>query len=151
MSAAYEQYKTSGVLPGQTGSTGTAMTTQPYTPLQQTSQSHTGTWIFLGVLVGAIVGIVFWRRRKRDAGLGAELKELLRNPEQVLADVVLNMDGLENHPRFGQLMDSYTACENKLKELRSASPTRETLARARSLNDEANRVRRQFDEAKMQR
>jgi len=148
MASEFARYKETGVAPG---GPGTAITVQPGTQVTPTSSGHTGLWIFLGVLAAAIVGVVIWRRKSRDANLGAELKEMLRGPEQVLTDVVLNMDGLEDHPRFSQLMDAYSACQGKFDQLKSATPTREAIGRARALNDEANRVRRMFDEAKMAR
>lgn len=148
MSAEYQRYKDTGTVSGG----GTAMVGTREVPLDRPqSSSHTGLWVFLAVAAAALVGWVVWRRRRRDGDLAAELAQNLQNPEAVLADVVMNMDGLENHPKFGQLMDAYTACENKLKALKSGSPTREAVSRARALNDEANRVRRMFDEAKMQR
>ncbi len=147
MSREYETYKATGHSSG-----GAIATVGHSTPITHSSSSSGwGTWAFLGVVVAAIVGIVLWRRRKRDGDLGAELKQMLQHPESTLADVVMNMDGLENHPRFGQLMDAYSACENKLKDLKNGAPTREAVSKARSLNDEANRVRRMFDEAKMGR
>lgn len=147
MSREYETYKATGHTSG-----GAIATVGHSTPITHSSSSSGwGTWAFLGVVVAAIVGIVLWRRRKRDGDLGAELKQMLQHPESTLADVVMNMDGLENHPRFGQLMDAYSACENKLKDLKNGAPTREAVSKARALNDEANRVRRMFDEAKMGR
>ncbi len=149
MSREFELYKSTGAT---SGGQGTAMVGQASnTMYQPQSSSNTGAWVFFGVVVAAIVGIVLWRRRRRDAGLAEELKRNLANPEAVLADLVLNMDGLEDHPKFGVLMDAYSECENKLKDLKHGSPTRESVVRARSLNDEANRVRRLFDEAKMNR
>ncbi len=147
MSREYESYKATGHTSG-----GTIATVGHSTPITHSSSSSGwGMWAFLGVVVAAIVGVVIWRRRRRDGDLGAELKQNLQHPEAVLADVVMNMDGLENHPRFGQLMDAYSACENKLKDLKNGAPTREAVSKARALNDEANRVRRMFDEAKMAR
>ena len=149
MSSEYDHYKTSGQLPS-----GTLATVGHSAPVPHTAQSAGigfGTWAFLGALVAAIVGVVIWRRRKRDADVAGELKQMLSGPENVMTDVYMNMDGLENHPRFGQLLDAANACQAKLDELKRGPATREAVAKARSLNDEANRVRRTFDEAKMAR
>jgi 23S rRNA U2552 (ribose-2'-O)-methylase RlmE/FtsJ len=83
--------------------------------------------------------------------LGGELKLALQGPDQVITDIYMNMDGLEDHPRFGQMLEQATACQAKLDALKQGAPTREAIAKARALNDEANRVRRAFDEAKMTR
>lgn len=143
MSAEYQKYQQSGQLVTTVGAR--------EVPLQRSSSSGWGTAAFLGVLVAAIVGVVLWRRKKRDADLGGELKLALQGPEQVITDIYMNMDGLEDHPRFGQLLEQATACQGKLDALKQGAPTREAIAKARALNDEANRVRRAFDDAKMTR
>lgn len=143
MSQEYQKYQQSGQLVTTVGAR--------EVPLQRSSSSGWGTYAFLGVLVAAIVGVVLWRRKKRDADLGGELKLALQGPDQVITDIYMNMDGLEEHPRFGQLLEQATACQGKLDALKQGAPTREAIAKARALNDEANRVRRAFDEARMTR
>lgn len=147
MSQEYQNYQQTGQLNGQLVTTVGAREV----PLQRSSSSGVGTYAFLGVLVAAIVGVVLWRRKKRDADLGGELKLALQGPDQVITDIYMNMDGLEDHPRFGQMLEQATACQAKLDALKQGAPTREAIAKARALNDEANRVRRAFDEAKMTR
>ncbi|MBI5609390.1 MAG: hypothetical protein HY902_10980 [Deltaproteobacteria bacterium] len=148
MSEEYARYKATGAMPG-----GGALTTTSTgaVPVVHSPSSNTGTWVFLSILVVAIVGVVLWRRKKRDASLGQDLKNALQGPEQVITDVYMTMDGLENHPRFGQLLEAANACQAKLDDLKKGPATREAIAKARALNDEANRVRRAFDDAKMQR
>lgn len=147
MSAEYERYKATG----QT-SAGTAIAAPGAQPVATPSSgSGVGTWVFLSLLIAGVVGFVLWRRKQRDANLGAELKAALQGPEQALTDVFMNMDGLENHPRFGQMLEAATACQAKVDELKKGQPTREAVSKARALNDEANRVRRQFDDARMAR
>lgn len=143
MSREYQRYQQSGQL---TTTVGTREV-----PLVRSESSGWGTYAFLGVLVAAIVGVVLWRRKKRDAGLGEELKLALQGPDQVITDIYMNLDGLEAKPNFGKMLDAVTACQAKLDELKKGAPTREAIARARALNDEANRLRRAFDEARMTR
>ena len=64
MSDAYTHYKQTGALPGST--TTLATTSQP-APLQKPASSGHGGLNYLGIVVLAIVGIVFWRRRNRDS------------------------------------------------------------------------------------
>ena len=143
MSREYQRYQQSGQL---TTTVGTREV-----PLVRSESSGWGSYAFLGVLVAAIVGVVLWRRKKRDAGLGEELKQALQGPDQIITDIYMNLDGLEAKPNFGKMLDSVTACQAKLDELKKGPPTREAIARARALNDEANRLRRAFDEARMAR
>ncbi len=148
MSEEYARYKATGVMPGGGGAITTTSTTAAV-PVVHSSSSHTGAWLFLGAILIAVVGVVLWRRKQRDASLGQDLKNALQGPEQVITDVYMNMDGLENHPRFGQLLEAANACQAKLDELKKGPATREAVSKARALNDEANRVRRAFDDAKM--
>jgi MYXO-CTERM domain-containing protein len=145
MSAEYARYKEGGQL---------AVVGTPSPAPVSTGSSTSGGgggWAWVGVFLVAVVGWVLWRRRKRDAGLASELKAALQGPEGVLTDVYLTIDGLENHPRFVQLLEAANACQAKLDALKQGQPSREAIAKARALNDEANRVRRQFDEARMVR
>lgn len=147
MSDAYARYKQTGALPG--GATTLATTAQP-APLQKApapSGGHGGL-IFLGVLVVAIAGIVFWRRKKRDAGLAEEWAPALAAPTQIMTAVYLNLDGMENHPNFTALMDQAGVVQKKLDDLKGQTPSREGIARANSLVEEANRVRLSFDQAR---
>ncbi len=144
MSREYQRYQQSGQL------TTTVGTREVPLVRQESSGFGTGA-VVLSLIVAAIVGVVLWRRKKRDAGLGDELKLALQGPDQVITDIYMNLDGLEEHPNFGKMLDAVTACQGKLDELKKGAPTREAIARARSLNDEANRLRRAFDEARMKR
>ena len=144
MKDAYAQYKQTGAMPGGT----TALTTtSPQSPVTGSNSGHGGL-IFLGVLVLAIVGIVFWRRRKRDAGLAAEWGPALEAPTQVMTAVYMNLDGMEAHPNFSALMDQATVVQKKIDDLKNESPSREGIARLQALTEEANRVRLNFDQAR---
>ncbi len=154
MSDEFSRYKQTGMTPGGGNShamTTTSASTTASVPVEHSSTSHTGAWAVFGALVLAILGVVLWRRKQRDANLGQELKNALQGPEQVITDVYMTMDGVENHPRFGQLLEAANACQAKLDELKNGPASREAVSKARALNDEANRVRRAFDDAKMQR
>lgn len=140
MSAEYARYKEGGQI---------AVVGAP-TPVTRSEGSNAG-WYVVGAVLLAVVGWVLWRRRQRDANLASELKAALQAPEGVLTDIYMNIDGLENHPQFGQLLEAANACQAKLDTLKQGQPSREAIAKARALNDEANRVRRQFDEARMVR
>ncbi len=147
MSEAYARYKQTGAMPG--GTTTLATTAQP-APLQKTpaSSGGHGGLIFLGIVVLAIVGIVFWRRKQRDSALAAEWAPALEGPTQILTAVYMNLDGLEAHPNFSALMDQAAVVQKKLDDLKGQAPSREGIARAQSLTEEANRVRLSFDQAR---
>ena len=144
MSDAYARYKQTGAMPG---AATTVATTGQLAPVQKPNGGH-GRLIFLGVLVLAIAGIVFWRRRKRDATLTQEWTPALEAPTQIMTAVYMNLDGMEKHPNFSALMDQATAVQHKLDALKGQSPSREGIARAQSLTEEANRVRLSFDQAR---
>jgi hypothetical protein len=145
MSDAYARYKQTGAMPG--GTTTLATTSQP-TPVQQPASSGHGGMIFLGIVVLAIVGIVFWRRRNRDAALSAEWGPALEGPTQVMTAVYMNLDGMEAHPNFSALMDQAGAVQKKIDDIKGQGPSREGIARLQSLTEEANRVRLSFDQAR---
>ena len=124
-----------------------ATTGQP-APLPNAPSSGHGGLIFLGIVVAAIVGIVLWRRKKRDAALAEAWAPALEGPTQILTAVYMNLDGLEAHPNFSALMDQAGAVQKKLDDLKGQAPTRESIARAQALSAEANRVRLSFDQAR---
>ena len=146
MSAAYQKYRRDGGALATTASTEVASKTD--------ADTGSSSWLFPGLFALAIGGVVTWivlRRRKRDAGLADELKKALHAPETTMSDVYMNLDGLENHPNFGRLMDAATGVSDKLSTLKSAAPTRANIAQAQALREEAQRVRTQFDNARQGR
>lgn len=149
MREAYAHYKQTGGMPvGVQSSTGTqSSTTLAPSPQTQQSSGHGGL-IFLGVVVALIVGVVFWRRRKRDETLAADWKTALEAPTRVMTDIYGGLDGMEKHPNFVQMMDQLTVVQNKIDALKSAPPSRENIARLQGLTEEANRVRLNFDQAR---
>ncbi len=150
MSDAYARYKQTGAMPGGSSapSTTLATTVQPAPVHQPASSGGHGGLIFLGVIIVAIAGIVFWRRKKRDAALAEEWGPALEGPTQILTAVYMNLDGLEAHPNFSALMDQASAVQKKLDDVKGQAPSREGIARLQSLNEEANRVRLSFDQAR---
>ena len=140
MADAYARYKEHGT------HTGLATTAQP----QPDRAGGHGGLIFLGVVVALLVGVVLWRRRRRDANIAAEWATAIAAPGQVLTAVYLDLDGMEKLPQFPQLMDQITAVQTKLDQLKGQAPSREGIARAQGLTDEANRVRLAFAEARRQ-
>ena len=126
---------------------GTLATTAQPAPLPKTSGGHGGL-IFLGVVLVAIAGIVFWRRRQRDAALTEAWGPALEGPARVMTAVYLNLDGMEKHPNFPALMEQATAVQEKIDALKGQKPSREGIARAQSLSEEASRVRLSFDQAR---
>lgn len=120
-------------------------------PLARKESSNTGLFAFLAVAAVAVGVWVFFRRKKRDAAIAAELQQALKGPEAVLTDIYLGMDGLENHPQFGDLIERANQVQARLDEVKNAPPSRESIAKLRAIHDDANRVRRAFDEARMLR
>ena len=120
-------------------------------PLVRKESSNTGLYVFLVLAALAAGAFVFFRRKKRDAALAVELKQALAAPEGVLTDIYMNMDSLENHPNFGDLLDQANRVQAKLDEIKNGTPSRESISRLRSIHEEANRVRRAFDDAKLLR
>ena len=148
MSSEYQSYRKS-VSTGETTSSTEVATTK-----ESSSSSSSTPWFgagFLALVVGGIVTWVVVRRRKRDEGLGLELKKALAAPESTMTDVYMNLDGLENHPKFGQLMDAATKVTEEVDALKAGPASRESVARAQALQQEAQRVRTAFDNARMQR
>lgn len=144
MSANYDRYK-SGQSFENTGSSGaivpstSASTQVPAATTAPASSGGHGGLIFLIVVAIGIAGWVFWRRRQRDQGLGEELKKALAAPEATMADVWMGLD--ESHPRYSALVDEATAVDAAVKDIKAAPPTRENIARLRSLTERAQQLR----------
>lgn len=147
MSDAYARYKKTGVMPSTTS--GTLATTQA-APLAGSTNSSSGYggWVFLGLVVAIITGVVVFRRRKRDAALGADFKAALEGPTRILTDVYMGLDGMENHPEFPALMDKVSAVQGKVDAIKGQAPSREAIARLEALSADANGVRIAFDQAR---
>jgi len=120
-------------------------------PLARKESSNTGLFAFLAVAAIAVGVWVFFRRKKRDAAIATELQQALKGPEAVLTEIYLGMDGMENHPQFGELIERANQVQARLDEVKNAPPSRESIAKLRAIHDDANRVRRAFDEARMLR
>ncbi len=139
MSRAYQQYKAGQ--PINVDNTGIVTTTGvlAHQDANQAPTSHKGLWIGLGVALLLVVGFVLWRRKSRDSGLAQELKQAVAGPENTMADVYMNLD--ESHPRFATLIEQATAVSSQLDGIKKAAPTRENIARLRSLDDQARQLR----------
>ncbi len=140
MSKEYQAYRSGSATTGTT-----AMTTSP-APASGHAQGT--SWFGLSFFVLAVVGLVGWvvyRRRKRDANLAAEMKQALAGPESTMADLYL---GLESGKNYGDLLETANNVDERIKALKSAPPTRENIAKAAALNEEANRVRSLFNRAR---
>lgn len=156
MSTEYAHYKQSGVMPAaanvnvgstnsgsNTGSTNTSLQANQPIKRYTSTESHTGLWIFFVLVIAGIGGFVFYKRRNRDAGLAQEFKQALSGPQSIMADVYLQMTGNES----GQLLDSANAVQSRIEALAKQAPSREGIAKANGLKDEANRIRVAFDRA----
>jgi hypothetical protein len=144
MSAAYSRYK-AGQPYDNASNSGTLATTSAThqvpavtQPTAQGSGGHGFLWFLLVVAIG-VAGWVLYRRRQRDQGLGEEMKKALAAPEATMADVWMGLD--ESHPRYAALVDEASAVDAAIKEIKGATPTRENIARLRSLTERAQQLR----------
>lgn len=145
MSAAYARYKSGQPYEntasgrGNDGAMTTTSTQVPQAVPPAQSSGGNGFLIFLMVAALGIGGWVFWRRKQRDTGLGEELKKALAGPEATMADVWMGLD--ESHPNYTALVDQASVVDNSLKEIKGQAPTRENIARVRSLSERAQQLR----------
>ncbi len=117
---------------------------RPYQPVGQAEGGFPWGWTLFGALVVGAVGVVFWRRKQRDRSLAAELKTALDPGESAMAEIFLGMDGLEEHPRFDQLLSRATALSSKFDELKAQSPSRQAIGQAESLSRQARELHGEF-------
>ncbi len=117
---------------------------RPYQPHVQHESGFPWGWTLFGALVAGAVGFVFWRRKQRDRALAAELKAALDPGESSMAEIFLGMDGLEQHPRFDQLLSRATGLSSKFDELKAQSPSRQAIVQAESLSRQARELHGEF-------
>lgn len=135
-----------------TGTAGTLATTGPKeVPLARKESSNVGLIAVVAIAAVAVGIWVYFRRKTRDAAIATELQQALKGPESVLTDIYLGMDGMENHPQFADLIERANQVQARLDEVKNGTPSRESIAKLRAIHDDANRVRRAFDEARMLR
>ena len=146
MSAAYARYKSGqpyeNTAPARGNDGALATTTSVQVPQAlPPAQSSGGNGLLYFMIIAAlgVAGWVFWRRKQRDTGLGEELKKALAGPEATMADVWMGLD--ESHPNYTTLVDQASAVDTSLKEIKSQAPTRESIARVRSLTERAQQLR----------
>jgi len=107
-------------------------------------------WLWIVLAIAGVGGgaFVFIKRRSRDANIGEELRAALKPGEETIADVYLTMDGVEDHPNFGSMLERANAVQSRIDAIKKGPVTREAVEQAKAAASDASRVRSEFEGAR---
>ena len=95
-----------------------------------------GSALFL-VFVAGGVGLVIFRRKRRDAAIEADFKAALDPVETKLTELYLSLDGLEEREGFNALISAATQISADVDALKAETPSRESIAKLARLSSDA--------------
>ena len=109
--------------------------------------SSATAWLF-GLAATVLVAVVLWRRRGRASRRATAFRAAVEPAELAMTEFYLGMDGVENHPNFGDVVERAGRIDEEIKGLKAGAQDRRAQGRGMTLTREAQALRGELDRMK---